>query len=430
MAAKKTSESHASADAPAPADLMRDSVHGLFDAAMKRASHSVVGKIESTTKNLVQRAADADALPAGAKDLADGKPVKAMASAGFSKAKDKVKDAVQGLTGGKGGKGGRGKLKITNIVETADVGVPIDVAYNQWTQFSDFPSFMKKVEHVEQESEEKATWKAQIFWSHRSWESEIVEQVPDERIVWTSKGQKGHVDGAVTFHELAPSLTRIVIVLVYHPQGLFEHVGNMWRAQGRRARLELKHFQRHVMTDAILHADELEGWRGEIHDGEVTPPEDVEEPDDRDSEDRDEDEPDDVEPDDMDDSEDAEDAEDEDDSEDAEDDDTDDDDNRAERRRSGRGGRSRDAKGRYIADDGDGDDTDSEDADSADRADDDEEPERRRRQSGRDEARQDRRPRRRSDDDEQDQGRRASKRQQQRPARNRGGRAAERAGVS
>jgi len=150
------------------------------------------------------------------------------------------------------------------------VGVPIDLAYDLWTRFTEFPTFMKKVERVEQVSDEKLEWKAQILWSHRTWEAEIVEQVPDERIVWQSKGAKGHVDGAVTFHELAPDLTRILVVLEYHPQGLFEHTGNLWRAQGRRARLELKHFRRHVMTNALLHPDEVEGWRGEIHDGEVT----------------------------------------------------------------------------------------------------------------------------------------------------------------
>src|SRR5205807_683237 len=77
------------------------------------------------------------------------------------------------------------------------------------------------------------------------------------------------VDGAVTFHELAPELTRIVLVLEYRPRGVVERVGNLWRAQGRRARLELKHFQRHCMAETILHADEIKGWRGEIRDGEV-----------------------------------------------------------------------------------------------------------------------------------------------------------------
>ena len=143
--------------------------------------------------------------------------------------------------------------KATNIIEEIDVGVPITVAYNQWTQFGEFPSFMKKVENVDaQETRHKINFKAQVFWSHRTWEATILEQVPDERIVWQSKGEKGHVDGAVTFHELGPNLTRILVVLEYYPQGLFERTGNIWRAQGRRARLELKHFRRHVMTRTIL----------------------------------------------------------------------------------------------------------------------------------------------------------------------------------
>ncbi|RZL84065.1 MAG: SRPBCC family protein, partial [Rhodococcus sp. (in: high G+C Gram-positive bacteria)] len=159
------------------------------------------------------------------------------------------------------------------------------LAYNQWTQFEDFPSFMKKVERVAQESDEKLEWKAKIFLSHRTWEASILEQVPDERIVWRSKGAKGYIDGAVTFHEVTPNLTRILLVLEYHPKGLFEKTGNLWRAQGRRARLELKHFGRHVMTQSILHPDEIEGWRGEIRDGEVVEPEESEDYDEEPAED-------------------------------------------------------------------------------------------------------------------------------------------------
>jgi hypothetical protein len=148
------------------------------------------------------------------------------------------------------------------------------VAYNQWTAWDEFPSFMKKVENADEEDfdegdEPKVKWKAQVFWSHREWEATIKEQVPDERIVWTSTGAKGHVDGAVTFHELGPSLTRILLDLEYYPQGFMERTGNIWRAAGRRARLEFKHFRRHVMTRTILDPDSVEGWRGTIHDGEV-----------------------------------------------------------------------------------------------------------------------------------------------------------------
>jgi uncharacterized membrane protein len=180
----------------------------------------------------------------------------------------KLKEAITG-----GGGAAAGKAKVTNIVESIDVGVPVWVAYDQWTRFTDFPDFMKKVEKVEQESDTELSWRAQIFLSHRDWKSTITDQVPDERIVWRSEGAKGYVDGAITFHELAPNLTRILVVLEYYPQGFFEKVGNLWRAQGRRVRLELKHFRRQVMTENLLHPDDIEGWRGEIHDSEVVPQE-------------------------------------------------------------------------------------------------------------------------------------------------------------
>ena len=149
------------------------------------------------------------------------------------------------------------------------MGVPLRLAYDQWTQFADFPSFMKKVETVDQTSDEKVTWKAQVFWSHRTWETTIVEQIPDSHILWTSSGAKGHASGIVTFSELAPNLTRIILIMEYYPQGFFEKTGNIWRAVGRRARLEFKHFCRHVMMDSLLNRDEIVGWRGEIRDSEV-----------------------------------------------------------------------------------------------------------------------------------------------------------------
>jgi uncharacterized membrane protein len=254
-------------------DRLKDEARGLAGALGQRAISSVLDKVEGTSGRLaeyVEGGAGPGLMAAvtGAKGVAEGKgPVRSALGAGAKGLTEKVRGLF-----GKGGKGGKGKkLKVTNIVESIDVGVPVGLAYNQWTQFGDFAGFMKKVENVDQNPEEpeKSHWKAQVLWSHREWDADIVEQVPEERIIWKSKGAKGHVDGAVTFHELGPSLTRILVVLEYHPQGLFEHTGNLWRAQGRRARLELKHFQRHVMTNAVLHPEEIEGWRGVIEDGEV-----------------------------------------------------------------------------------------------------------------------------------------------------------------
>jgi uncharacterized membrane protein len=171
--------------------------------------------------------------------------------------------------GKSGGGNGAEKVKVTNIVEQIDIGAPRRVVYDQWTRFQDFPSFMKKVISVDQESEEKLHGKAKVMWSSRAWDSVILEQVPDKHIIWRSKGPKGYVDGAVSFHRIAPNMTRVLVVLEYHPQGIVEKTGNLWRAPGRRARLELKHFRRFVMTQTLLHRDELEGWRGEIRDSEV-----------------------------------------------------------------------------------------------------------------------------------------------------------------
>jgi uncharacterized membrane protein len=235
-----------------PTDRLKQELRDLAMALAQRATKAATGKLPGLARSVGK------SVVGGTGGLA-----KKVAGAGV----DKVKEAVTG--GGGGGKQGQ-KGKVTNIVEDIDVGVPVSVAYNQWTQFTDFPDFMKKVETVEQESDTELKWRAQILWSHREWKSTIVDQVPEKRIVWRSEGDKGYVDGAVTFHELGPNLTKVMLVLEYYPQGFFEHVGNLWRAQGRRARLELKHFRRHVMTQVALHPEELEGWRGEIHDSEVT----------------------------------------------------------------------------------------------------------------------------------------------------------------
>ena len=247
-----------------------DSVQNLLGAAGERAASALSEKVERAVDRLAERIGGpgnpaGDAVAQGIQKVKAGEPLTdAVRDVARTAGKQQLKQAfgAGGRTGGKG-------LKVTNIVESVDVGAPVQVVYNQWTQFEDFPTFMKKVEHIEQESTETLTWKAQILWSHRSWQSRIIEQVPDERIVWRSQGDKGSVDGTVSFHDVTPDLTRILVVLEYHPQGFFERTGNLWRAQGRRVRLELKHFVRHVMTQTVLDPDAVQGWRGEIREGRV-----------------------------------------------------------------------------------------------------------------------------------------------------------------
>ncbi|MEU6081384.1 SRPBCC family protein, partial [Streptomyces sp. NPDC047108] len=218
-------------------DRLKQEVQDLLMVLGERAIGSLSDRVSGVTERLSDIAPDGSGVVAA---LTGGKsPVGALLGGGLSSVKDKVKDALTGGDGGGGGDKGS-KIKVTNIVEQIDVGVPVSTAYDYWTRFEDFPGFMKKVEDVEQgETEAELEWKAQVLWSHRKWQSTILEQVPDEMIVWESKAEKGHVDGAVTFHELTPNLTRILLVLQYHPQGFFEQTGNIWRAQGRRVRLEL-----------------------------------------------------------------------------------------------------------------------------------------------------------------------------------------------
>jgi hypothetical protein len=254
-----------------PLDQLKEDLQDALGALGDKAKETVMQRLSDATDSLNDMAQNggvvSKAAGKGAKAAAEGEsPVKGALKGGLGGVKDKVKSAMPG--GGGGGGGGSKPTKSTNIIEEIDIGAPVDVVYNQWTQFQDFAGFMKKVENAEQE-EEKVTFKAQVFWSHRTWEATILEQVPNERIIWRSEGEKGHVDGAVTFHELAPNMTRVLVVLEYYPQGFMERTGNIWRAQGRRARLELKHFRRHVMTRALLEQDELEGWRGEIRDSEI-----------------------------------------------------------------------------------------------------------------------------------------------------------------
>ncbi|KAB1149826.1 SRPBCC family protein [Streptomyces luteolifulvus] len=202
----------------------------------------------------------------GGRKLAEGKgPLRSALEVGATRAKDSVKHALKNLGGGKSKNKGRAGNKPTVIIEQIDVGVPVRMAYDQWTQYQDFSTFAKGVKSANRADDTESDWQLKVFWSNRSWKAKTTEQVPDDRISWTSEGAKGSTKGVVSFHRLDDSLTRILLVIEYYPKGLFEKTGNLWRAQGRRARLDLKNFARFIM----IKGEAEEAWRGEIRDGEV-----------------------------------------------------------------------------------------------------------------------------------------------------------------
>jgi hypothetical protein len=143
--------------------------------------------------------------------------------------------------------------------------VPVRVAYDQWTRYEDFSSFAKGVKSATTADDTSSDWKLKVFWSTRSWKAHTTQQLPDHRLSWTTEGAKGTTKGVVTFHSLGDNLTRVCLVMEYYPKGLFERTGNIWRAQGRRARLDLKNYARHIS----MKGDIDDGWRGTIEDGEV-----------------------------------------------------------------------------------------------------------------------------------------------------------------
>ncbi|GGZ08654.1 SRPBCC family protein [Streptomyces nitrosporeus] len=254
-------------------DRLRGELTNYLSAQAERLAGKAGEKLTGVTGQLSDIAENGGQLPAiGSRVLKGESPAKAFVAEKAKSVKDnvvgKAKDAIGGGGGDGGGGGGKKKAggpKVTSIIEVLDVGVPLRDAYDYWTQYDRFSGFAKGVNDVSMEDEAVSDWKVKIGPSSRSFKATVQEQVPDDRIVWTSEGAKGTTRGAVSFHELAPTLTRIVLVVEYYPSGFFEKTGNLWRAQGRRMRLDFKHFQRYV----TLTEEEPEGWRGEIRDGEV-----------------------------------------------------------------------------------------------------------------------------------------------------------------
>ncbi|MGY1640191.1 SRPBCC family protein [Geodermatophilus sp. SYSU D00703] len=261
-------------------------VSQLGDAAKQYAKargqdavRKVGEKLSGVTDSMNQSAEDggfkATAASAAVKRVVQGESPLKAAIGGVGAG---IKESVKGLFGRKKGGGAGGNKKFMNIIEDVTVGVPVNVAYDQWTQFQEFASFMKGVDSVDPQDEVHSNWRVKVAKSRRNWKATITEAIPDRKIAWTTEGGKGTTKGVVTFHPLADDLTQILLVMEYYPQGLFEKTGNIWRAQGRRTRLDLKHFRRFV----TMRGEATGSWRGEIRDAEVVRgPDEEEEPQDR-----------------------------------------------------------------------------------------------------------------------------------------------------
>ena len=143
--------------------------------------------------------------------------------------------------------------------KSVDVHVPIRTAYDQWTQFEEFPTFMEGVESVTQIDDTHLHWVAEIAGVRREWDAEISEQHPDERVAWWATDGTNNA-GVVTFHRLSDTTTRVMLQLDFEPDGLKEKAGDMLGFVRRRAVGDLGRFKEYIEGKGHQTA----GWRGDV----------------------------------------------------------------------------------------------------------------------------------------------------------------------
>jgi uncharacterized membrane protein len=153
---------------------------------------------------------------------------------------------------------------MASIEQSIEVTVPVRTAYNQWTQFEEFPRFMEGVESVRQLDDKRLQWRANIGGKTKEWVAEITEQRPDERIAWTSRGGAYNA-GVVTFHRLSDTRTKLMLQVDYGPEGVVETVGDAVGLVSARIKGDLQRFKEFIE----LRQSETGAWRGEIERGEV-----------------------------------------------------------------------------------------------------------------------------------------------------------------
>lgn len=154
---------------------------------------------------------------------------------------------------------------MAHIEKSIEVNVPVSVAYNQWTQFEEFPRFMEGVKEVKQLDDTHLHWRAEIGGKEEEWQALITEQTPDYRIAWHSTSGAEN-SGAVTFHPIDDNRTEILLELSYEPEGVTENVGDMLGVVSRRIEGDLERFKEFIEA----RGSETGAWRGEVHHGRVS----------------------------------------------------------------------------------------------------------------------------------------------------------------
>jgi uncharacterized membrane protein len=150
------------------------------------------------------------------------------------------------------------------VKETVDVDVPVRSAYNQWTQFQEFPRFMEGVEEVTQLDARHNHWTMKIGGVRREFDTEIVDQLPDDRITWRSTDGDTEQRGSVRFRPLDETRTRVELMMQIEPSGMAEKGADLFGVIDRRVRDDLYRFK-----DYIEHrGGETGGWRGRVRPGD------------------------------------------------------------------------------------------------------------------------------------------------------------------
>jgi uncharacterized membrane protein len=148
---------------------------------------------------------------------------------------------------------------MSTITQSIDVRVPVRTAYNQWTQFEEFPRFMEGVESVHQIDDTHLHWVGEIAGQRREWDAEIDEQTPDQRIAWHSTSGARNA-GVVTFHSLGDGRTKVMLQLEYEPDGVTEKVGDVLGAVRVRTKGDLERFKEFIEARGASTG----AWRGRV----------------------------------------------------------------------------------------------------------------------------------------------------------------------